>query len=562
MSNVKVWTSTTNESIIASEDNIFGRYKLSRMSGNKIGPKLKLANMDSNLLVTLKTDYQIRLGKAFFPNMKYILDHIALGSDYALRKLTLMYDGKDFFLLGGNTWVQACLQVDVISNIAANEPFAIELPFDDIYDLTRALSSEFKIVETLFSGSFTGDNMFMFMKSEDKKRAGVMSEDTAGDGTVITYRYILTGIRGFNVDIASSGILNIFNEYERPDAINRPIYRIMIDNKIKSMLAAKHDKLELVHRHGLLSLRMPPENGSTSALEVYTASPIMTVMNGVPLPKDGEIIASVSGKDVYDAISLKLDSEFSLDVLGSINEGKLDSPCVIINGNKTKVLISQSLEIIPAENIGFAIKQNRDFVPSTEKESLEKAIKSYKTKELTPEQSELLQNVLQKLEDVEKALKKTVARVDSLTAKVDHISEPAIIEAPEMMKTLSELPAYGRKTLETVDLKFKNYIVSRPGTELRLSIIEQELDLSLSTINSRLETLVEKNVIVPLDTHIFYIPKDVEKRINLEQPSPKIDERDIPVGIRKKYSKLDVTSDKKGGNNGKEISISGEKGLV
>lgn len=559
--NAAIWTSTKNVLTAHGEDDVFKRHNLLRVRPSLV-PYLSNYEWEMDLTGYTNQDVHLYMGDLFFKGLKRIMDYIVSGSDYSMRKVTIIYIPSEnaIYLMGGNTFVQNCFKCEVGKKFGklAEESFSIQISYDTLKEYVQAVVSEFRITGVSLLIKQNNNTATFACKSEDANNA---SET----------RYLMFAVDCMK-DPDCDSVLEMFQQYEAGSESGYQIlYRINADTRLKNIFSNRQRALQFVNRKGLLSLKMLPEGDSIYAIEAPTACPLIP-MSDIGMAKEGETIASVDGKDLYEILSLEKELVYTMDIMGKMDGEKVLSPCIKIDSNNLTVLISQNIHIQFPETKGFVMKKGTKFVEADEGEALKKAAKLYTPKEMSKEERSHLEEVIsqmgerissleqgverlaERVKANDKALVNMVAKLNEAMKGIADLKEPAIVETPEMMETLQNLP---NAKDANIAYKVKDYLLKQAGHVVKREVIIQEVPGASTNIRVYLGVCATHKRIYSLDGSTYYVPSDIGTRINggaVNNPPFRL--QDFPEDVIEKYGLKDKF-------NGKEKSnIPGKENVV
>ena len=154
----------------------------------------------------------------------------------------------------------------------------------------------------------------------------------------------------------------------------------------------------------------------------------------------------------------------------------------------------------------------------------------------------------------DKALANMVAKLNDAMKGIADLKEPAIVETPEMMETLQNLP--NAKDVN-IAYKVKDYLLKQAGHVVKREVIIQEVPGASTNIRVYLGVCATHKRIYSLDGSTYYVPSDIGTRINggaVNNPPFRL--QDFPEDVIEKYGLKDKF-------NGKEKSnIPGKENVV
>lgn len=551
--NAAIWTSTKNILTAHGEDDVFKRHNLLRVKPEVV-PYLKNYEWGTDLTSYTNQDVLLYLGDIFFKGLKRIMDYIVSGSDYSMRKVTIIYVPAEgsVYLMGGNTFVQNCFRCEVDKKFGrlSEESFAIQISYDVLKEYVQAIVSEFRITASAV----------MIKKNNNTATFACRSEDANNSSEI---RYLM-----FSTDCIKNpdcdSVLEMFQQYDNDNNSGYKIlYRINADTRLKNIFSSKQRSLQFINRKGLLSLKMLPEGDSVYAVEAPTACPLIP-MSDIGMAKEGETIASIDGKDLFEILNLEKDLVYTMDIIGRDENGKVHSPCIKIDSDKLTILVSQNINIQFPETKGFVMKKGTKFVEADEGEALKKAAKLYTPKDMSKEERSRIEEVIsqmgerissleqgverlaERVKANDRALANMVAKLNDAMKGIADLKEPAIVETPEMMETLQNLP--NAKDVN-IAYKVKDYLLKQAGHVVKREVIIQEVPGASTNIRVYLGVCATHKRIYSLDGSTYYVPSDIGTRINggaVNNPPFRL--QDFPEDVIEKYGLKDKFNGKEKGN--------------
>lgn len=515
MSNRVIWTSTKDIMAIHGEDNVFARHDLNRVSPEMV-PYLRDFKWGDDLTRSTNHEVQVYVGDVFFRGLKEIMGHIVSGSDYSMRKVTICYvpEEKSVYLLGGNTFIQSCYKCDVTSGFGKklDTYYTVQISYDVLKEYVDAITKEFRVKATSLLMKKGAPQIAIACQSDDirlpEPRSLLFSADIIPEK-----------------DVDSDSVLEMFSQYdEGNDCGYQTLYRINADSRLKSVFSGKQSQMQFIQRRGLLSLKMVPDHAGAYAVEIPTACPLIPMTDSGMVP-EGDVVANVNGRDIYEAMSFSKEDSYNIDIIGKVDGAKAISPCIRIDNSVGTVLISQNIHIKFPETGSFVMKKGNKLVEATEGEALKKAAKAYTPKNMPAESKAIvdealvslgervsqLERNLEKLNDRLKAndalMSKLVNKLEAFSKTIDDLKEPAIVETPEMAETLNSLPS--AKDTANLSRKVKEYLVKHAGNVVNTDVIIQEVPGAVNNIRAYLGTCVQFKRLYRLESGVYYVPSDV-----------------------------------------------------